>query len=158
MVHCVIMMPKFLFLRLVATRIHLFAYCKAFFTLGVLMIGTSKAPNSLSSECVNSLPSDWLSSYSSILAFPLSIFGLDWDVLWLLEGFWGPLSWVMIGMPQLIVLLYLMVGGDRFGRSWLRLPSRRVESFVPFCLFLSGMCTYAIELNILTWDRSNFSP
>ena len=65
---------------------------------GVLMMGTSNLPNSLSGKWVDSFPSE--SSYSSILAFPLSYFGLGCDVLWSLGGSCGPLNLVEIGLSS----------------------------------------------------------
>ena len=47
---------------------------------------------------MDSVPSE--SSYSGILAFLLSCFGLGLDVLWSLGGSFGPLNLVEIGLTS----------------------------------------------------------
>ena len=65
---------------------------------GVLMIGISNPPYSLSSECTHSFPFE--SSNSNILAFPLSDFGLGINVLWSLGGSSDPLNLVETGLSS----------------------------------------------------------
>ena len=55
-------------------------------------------------EWVDSLSSNWSSSYSGILALPLSIFVLGRDVLWSLGVSCGPLILVVIGLSSNICL------------------------------------------------------
>ena len=80
-------------------RRFLFVDVSAFFTPGICMMGT---PNSLSSDGAESselLPSGWTTtSYSGILPFPLSDFGLGHDMLSSRGGSCGPISSIELGL------------------------------------------------------------
>ena len=89
-------------------------WCECFLNSGWPHKRHIKAIELTTSEWVDSLLLDWSSSYSCILAFLLSIFALDQDMLWSLRGSCGWLSLDVIRLS-----LNICFSWSSFSISWL---------------------------------------
>ena len=131
---------------------------------------------------------EWLSSYSGILTFPLFDPTHVQGVLWLFGGSCGSLVIDELGLSLVIgfgrMSTSKLILGSYHDVDSSKTTSRLTRTFrveglkhlypfcsseyparihffdlgFSFCCFSLGLCTYAIEPNILTWDRSGSLP